>query len=358
MKTKLAIVCAWREGETDLQATIDSAAESAGPGAAVYAVEDKDRQGPARTRHRGIVAADGADIICIIDAHMRFDCDVLRAMARHVRAHGGLSTALCHHNADCDLTGSSYAGARIVYRAKDGKSQTALCGKWSKDTKPGKRGCVMGACYTFRRDWYFQIGQPLAALPGWGCDEEALSIACWLSGETPRVHNGHVAHRYRPAAPWQRTPQDSSGVYASRMALIHGVVTDASDRRELEQWTREPVREGVPACTSAEGERFRQAMLKQPRKWREWRAQVCEPDELDGVQSYREPVAVDRPAARLAPRMNPVSILQGVDCKHCRTIHDPLKLQVLNTYANSRRFRCPVCGNPFIAMNGRLVATP
>lgn len=349
---KLAVVCGWREGETDLQATIEDAGRSAGKGVTIYPVEDKAHEGPGRTRNRGIEAATGADVICIIDAHMRFQGDVLARMARHVAKTGGLVCPLVHHNDRCAIDGNHYAGARIVYKSQWNGKHYALEAKWSRELTPGPRGCVMGACYVFRRDWYMQAGQPLAALPGWGCDEEALSIAAWMSGHTPEVFDGHAAHLYRPRPPWIVTPEDHAAAHASRMALIHCVATDATDRRELEQWQRARVPEGIPSCNTPEAERFRLALLAMPRKWRAWRDAVCEPDEIDGVQAGAVPVPVDRPKqGPTPPRPTPTTPMHGCICRHCQTVHDPVKLPVSHTYPNgNRRHTCPACGNPFISL--------
>jgi hypothetical protein len=291
----------------------------------------------------------GADVVCVIDAHMRFESDVIARGVSLVRDNGGLIAPFCHHNAACDFSGGHYAGARIVYKAKDGKARTALCGKWARDMKAGQRGCVMGACYLFPVSWYFDVGEPLNALAGWGCDEEALSIAAWLSGRTPFVYEGRVAHRWRERPPWNVMSADHAGVYASRMALIRAVVTDVSDRRDLEEWTRSAVPEGVPSTETAAGEKFRLALLNLPRKYRQWRAQVCEPDEIDGVQ-VPVSVPVDRDVERVAPRANPTIPLRGVQCPHCHAVHDPIKLRVDHTYRNgNRRHACQKCGNPFIS---------
>lgn len=343
-----AVICAWRAGETDLEETIKSASASMFGGARIIAVEDTAAQGPARTRHRGIEAAADAEVIVIIDAHMRFHGSALAAMARHAALSGGVCCPIVYHNSECKFGGGRYAGARIVYRAKDGRSFTALAGKWARESEPGPRGCVMGGCYAFRRDWYYDVGQPLAMLPGWGGDEEALSIASWFSGVTPRCLPVEVAHRYRARPPWNVMSAEHAAVYSGRMALIRAVVTETSARRELEEWTRAGVPEGVPAAESPECERFRLALLKQPRKWAEWRAQVCEPEELDGVQTHK-PAQVDTPARR-TPAPLIVTPLSGVRCAHCGSVHDPIRLNVSHTYPNgNRRHKCPACGNYFIS---------
>lgn len=350
-KTKgptIAVVCAWRKGEDDLEATVESAKQAVCAGAKIITVEDTSAQGPGRTRHRGIEAATDAEVIVIVDSHMRFKGHALAELAANAAGGGGVVCALTYHNERCAFDGKPYAGARIVYRAKDGRTFTALAGKWGRGNEPGPCGCVMGGCYAFRRDWYYEVGQPLSMLPGWGCDEEALSIASWMSGKTPRCIGAEVAHLYRPRPPWNVMSAEYAAVYAGRMALIHAVCTEASARRELEEWTRAGVPEGVPSCSTPEAERFRLALLRQPRKWADWRAKVCEPDELDGVQAQR-PRPVDAPARR-TPVPQLVTPLNGVRCPHCGSVHDPIRLTTTNTYPNgNRRHPCPKCGNFFIS---------
>lgn len=292
METKwLAVVVAWRRGETDLQATIDAASASVEPEANIFPIEDKAGEGPARTRHRGILAAAGAEVIIIIDAHMRFDGQVLRTMGEEVRQNGGLLAPFCHHNAECSFGAKHpsgrgyYAGADIVRRARfpDGQ-QYSLCWKWSPDLTPGPRPCVGGACYVFRRQWYLDVGSPLAALPAWGCDEEALSISAWYSGLQPTIFDGHVAHRWRAAAPWSRGAADIVPLCKSRMSLIHAVVqNDEAAAEELRNWQLGWVKasEWRHCARSRESETWRAALLKQPRGWKEWKQQVMKPDVIE-----------------------------------------------------------------------------
>jgi hypothetical protein len=349
--SKVGIVIAWRQGEADLDATIESARRSVGKlPAAVYAVEDKDRQGPARTRHKGIEAASDCDVILVADSHMRFDGKTLAKLAKAVRADQTLACPTVYHNTECAMKGGKYCGARIVYKAKNGREQHALCAKWSRSDKPGQRGAVMGGCYAFRRDWYYQVGAPWAALPGWGCDEESLSIAAWLSGQVPVALGCVAAHRYRERPPWPVMSDEFAAAHASRMALIHCVVSEVNARNELTAWQRAWVPEGIPPCTTPEAERFRLALLQLPRTWRQWRASVCEPDEIDG-QQREQTTATPNEAATLAPVRNPTTVLHGVRCSHCGTVHDPHKLPVTHTYPNgNRRHVCPICRNPFVSV--------
>lgn len=343
---KTAIVCAYHPAEDDLEETTKSAMKSAGKGASFYAVCDKDESGPGANRNRGIEAATDADVIIIIDAHMRFKADVLAKMIKQVYKNGGLLVPFCHHNEDCSFAGKDghyYAGARIVFKSRDGHEFKPLDAKWSRDNSPGERSCVMGACYAFRRDWYMgDAGQPLAILNGWGCDEQVLSIAAWMTGQKIEVIDGHVAHRYRPRPPWTPSRKAIESVTGSRIAMIQSIVSDATDRRELFSWmnAREPDVHPTDAVN-----RFRAAMLGAPRNWRSWKAMVCEPQEIDGEQFGIRHVSTtakrpSTPTIRV-PR-------HGIECPHCHEAHDtPL---VTHTYPNgNKRHTCPTCGNPFMS---------
>jgi hypothetical protein len=156
-------------------------------------------------------------------------------------------------------------GAEIHYRGTDHNGPEALCLKWSSDPKPGKRGCVCGACYVFRREWYYSTGQCLSALPAWGCDEEALSICAWLSGQWPKVVAGRVAHRYRAKAPWATAARP---IGQSRAALVCAVVADIEERNALLRY------QNARPVESAEVRRWRDALARQPRTWAQWRAEV------------------------------------------------------------------------------------
>ena len=310
---RLGVVIAWRKGETELATTQESAEQSAGKGVKVITVEDKTGAGPARTRHRGIEAAGDCDVVAVVDAHMRFDGDVLRGMARQVRAEGGLLCAKCYHNPECSFDGKHpgddvpyYAGAEIHYRARihctpanPGGEQHSLEWKWSNDRKPGPRGCIGGACYVFPRAWYYEVGAPWEALPGWGCDEELLSIASWLSGHKPQVYDGNVAHRWRNRVPWRKSGDEVAAQWSCHMSMIHAVVSDPAERAELESWQMDWLRDGAMKAkikATPEAERVRVALLKQPRKWRQWREDVCRGDIDDGAAA--QPV---RRTSRAAP---------------------------------------------------------
>jgi len=312
-----AVIIPWRDGEDDLQATIDSAADSIGAGE-VYPVEDKTGAGPGQTRHRGIIKAKKSDIIILVDAHMRFDGDVLRRMARQVARRGGLLCAKCYHNEACsfDSTHPSgatyYAGANIEYMGEDQNGHASLVWKWSSDQEPGERACVGGACYVFKRSWYMKTGQCLSALPGWGGDEEALSITAWLSGHAPRVFDGRVAHRWRARAPWKLTEAEHIAIrYVSRAAIIGAVVSDPADAKELLKW------QGAQPYTSPEVERWRKALLKQPRSWKDWKREVAGIEDPKILNSMIDQHVKNVSGSGIKPRANYGAYENKRTCSKC-----------------------------------------
>jgi hypothetical protein len=136
------------------------------------------------------------------------------------------------------------------------------------------------------------VGQPLAALPGWGGDEEILSICAWISGEPITCIDAVATHRWRPSPPWKLKAQEYANIRASRMALIGAVCTDPAEAEALRTWQRTGIPEGVPEVDGPEVRRVRDALAKFPRKWSDWRREVCEPEELDIVRPKPAPAIV------------------------------------------------------------------
>lgn len=366
-RTSAAVVMAWRRGETEVQATVESAVASIERfGGSVIPVEDRTKDGPARTRHRGIMAADGSDVIIIVDPHMRFKGDALSVLAERIMDGGGLVCAKCYHNPECSFDAPSwYAGATIARRAQFASGErNALCWKWATDTTPGPRPCVGGACYAFRRDWYLDVGMPLAALPGWGCDEESLSISAWYSGHMPEVIGVDVAHRWRSSAPWQKTLAEKRRIWQSRVSMIEAVVTHTGDKDELIRWQTEWLnaierKRGVQA--SDETRHWAAALRKQPRGWEAWRSEVMGADAIETAIKQTVAKAVPAPVVVRAPRQtNLTAIMPVVVCPSCHHEHDAKTIPVLNSYPEGRRrHRCEKCGRAFITVRrvvGRCIA--
>lgn len=336
---KTALIIAWRQGETELQETIDSAKKSLPQTAEIYPVEDKSFDGPGKTRNRGIEAAVNADVCIIVDPHMRFKGKVLARMAKEVYKNSGLLCPRCHHNRECsfDTLGDKgqlfYAGADIEWMGHDANGPASLVWKWSKEKNTGKRACIGGACYAFRRDWYFDVGQPLAALTGWGGDEEALSISAWLSGFDPMIFDGDVAHRYRDSAPWgsSLTAKEVSAIkYESRGALISAVAADWKDKRDLLGWQRS--RE----ITTPEVIRWHDCLKKQKRTWSQWKEEVP-------IMARKKQVEEKKPIEK-KPRANYGSAENNRVCRKCGSAASSVE-SVRKTGRMTVRYRiCSACG--------------
>lgn len=373
---KLGIICAYRKEETDLDATIADAQRSAGgvKACTVFAVEDKDMTGPGWNRHRGIEAAADCDVIAIIDAHMRFQGDALKQMAKDVRKRGGLVFPKTHHNAACAFEGwhsqegkylcsdepgvstsakghfsasSYYTGARIVWQADDHTPKfSPLAAKWCRNNETPT--CVMGACYVFRREWYYRAGQPLSILRGWGCDEEALSIAAWMTEEFVLLSDEHVAHRYRKTPVYPVSGAEQWCRIANRVALCRAFIVDRFSRDQQVAFAQTGCNVKLdPYFRTEQIERLRQTMLKAPRSFEQWRREVCD----DGViQGKRVTTRIPVPASP-ERRVNPVVQEAGVTCPHCATVHADREVEVSHTYENGNRRRiCPTCSGPFMSV--------
>jgi hypothetical protein len=173
----------------------------------------------------------------------------------------------------------------MIWKSSD-DGMTALPAKWDPDKTIGKRGAVMGGCYVFRRDWYYSVGQPLSPFTGWGCDEEILSIAAWLSGHDPMLYNGRVAHLYRPRPPWPLGSKDVAMKFNSRMTLIHCAAKGA-DRDELFDWQtgHNTKSHNLNGLATLEAERLRAALSQLPRSWDNWKKEIC----LSAVMESKAP---------------------------------------------------------------------
>jgi len=75
------------------------------------------------------------------------------------------------------------------------------------------------------------------------------------------------------------------------MALIQMVVTDPNERAALKEWQRSESHRDIPGYDTDKVERVRLALLKLPRTYAQWKAQVCEPDEINGIPKATTPPA-------------------------------------------------------------------
>ena len=230
MKTEIVIA---ERNEPDLKETIRNI--KANNAVSVRVFSDHAGLGPQFCRDAAIMQSD-ADVVIVMDGHMRTQYRTLEAMADYVAQKGRTVACLrCHHSETEDWTTKPYGGARLVWTDKDknGFCQSFVA-KWRKTNMAGKIGAVIGACYAMRRDWYIDgLKRPWQHGTGWGCDEEILSAATWLRGGEVELLPWAVWHRARSegAQPFQYTERQILGVWANRLRLLQ-VLPMEGDRRE------------------------------------------------------------------------------------------------------------------------------
>lgn len=158
--------------------------------------------GPSRTI--GVHHAKG-EYVMIIDSHMRFKPGWYEEVMRRVESrphtiHGVVCAGLDSKNMDVNNPKGRYYGATLELFGPDpnrGGCYRMLEGTWNKSALPddSEIACLMGACYIMPRQWFLHL-DALRFLKSWGCDEQMLSLKCWLAGGDIRlistVEVGHV----------------------------------------------------------------------------------------------------------------------------------------------------------------------
>jgi hypothetical protein len=267
--------------EPDLKATVADIHENSA--ADVIVCSDRQGKGPQRMRHEGIMQAS-SDVVIVMDGHMRIQPGALDIVAESVKDGQAVSCARCHHHHELTFEGSGYGGAKIVWAASEpGGNFWALPGKWRETAEPGPIGCVMGACYAVRRDWYIDgLGAPWQFGTGWGVDEEVISITNWLAGGENLLADAHVWHRARVQSevPYELNPVQAAGLWANRFRILDMLPMHQSDREELVQhmmqnrfgrdkWglIRRTIEKTAPAV-----DEYRNKLDKaSPRTWDDWK---------------------------------------------------------------------------------------
>jgi hypothetical protein len=184
--------------------------------------------GTSAARHAGVEFAP-TTIVVTCDAHMSFAQDWAVRLLAFFGEPAHARTVACATVYPCDeafrpvpgKTRSWYAGARLSWLDAGEHEARALVAQWDNEQQPGEAvGCVMGAFYAFRREWYMQIGQPWSVGTGWGCDEELVSAASWICGGECRLLAGvHVYHVFdRPRA---LTVDDLAAIWLNRFRLLY-----------------------------------------------------------------------------------------------------------------------------------------
>ena len=234
MKTEVLIAT---RRDPDLRATVDNIKQNSGCHVTVH--EDERGAGPQAIRHKLIRDAVRADVVIVMDGHMRIRKGTLDAAAEYVGARGNKVACLrCFHSEREDWTGTPYAGATLQWggKGKDAGEPQAFVAKWRKSQDAGKIGAVMGACYVMRRDWYMDgLRAPWQWGQGWGCDEELLSAASYLRGGEVELLPWAVWHRAQVAKKqaFKYSQVQKLGVWANRLALLQVLPMPEKQRNDL-----------------------------------------------------------------------------------------------------------------------------
>lgn len=219
--SKLSIIITCLD-DHDLWNTINSIENTAGGKAEIIVVDDGSKTvpnhdtpyvrvlrnssrcgvGPSRTI--GVHYATG-DYVMIIDSHMRFKPGWYEEVMRRVESrpktiHCAVCAGLDSKHMDVNNPKGRYYGARFELFGPDPNragSYRILEGTWNKEppADDAELSCLMGACYVMPKQWFLHL-DALRYLRSWGCDEQMLSLKCWLAGGDIRlmkpVEVGHV----------------------------------------------------------------------------------------------------------------------------------------------------------------------
>lgn len=334
-------------------------------GVTVRLVEDvAPALGCGQRRHEGIMESR-ADVVFLCDGHMTFSDECIPAVIQHLRVHPLDLTVHRMESVGHDWVSHGqplYAGARIEFNVDGGGGQYwPLAARWRKeDTGTGPIGAVMGACYGMTRDRYVDMGHPLSMLQAWGCDEEALSIACWMTGGRVCLVDGVARHMYAAPRGWKMSHDEALRIWANRVNLMMALPAGsdrvlAMDRHMLKTGFYADHYDEVQRIADRYGvQRDRLGMRMQGGDWSGYVKRWCA--DFDPAGPGRDPSKVDRdrePEAVTPKRQYiqaPRVVDWGVACPHCSHRYDH---RVTNTWPNgNRRVLCGSCGYPFTVWRG------
>lgn len=307
MKT---IVIIAERNEPDLKATIANIKAAGYP---VKVFSDTAGIGPQAARDRLICDAVGYDHCIIMDGHMRVKPETIPWAAAFLRSRPDtVSCAQCFHSPVESFQGKPYNGARLdaIGIGKDASEPQAFVAKWRKSETTGPIGAVMGAFYSFRRDWYMDgLRRPWQFGTGWGCDEEIISAATWLRGGSVHLLPVPVWHRARGPAevPYKLTDEQLFGVFANRLRILYMMPMPADERQVM-------YRHIAPQLTAAQWKKvasiakcddvavYREFLAAGPMKWPEFMVEIMDNEEVEMArEKHNRNEPADAPKKRGRP---------------------------------------------------------
>jgi hypothetical protein len=234
-----AIIAIRNELPENVERTVTSVKAAGGIPALI---EDNPQLGCGYRRHQGIERCETENCL-LIDGHMTFSPGYFEIASAWLDKHPSDLTCTRMQSVGhdwIDRPGKPYHGARLeLCHEAAGEQFWPIASRWRKgDTGDGPIGAVMGACYGLTRSAYMQQwGSPLSILQAWGCDEEALSVAAWMTGGRVVLIPGLARHMYAAPKIGGGGPigmQDAARIWANRVALLSAIPMPEPERARLE----------------------------------------------------------------------------------------------------------------------------
>lgn len=244
----------------------------------------KKARGVGGARHRGIESAIHS-IIFLTDSHMNFSQDFGKVILDWYSKKANMNDITCGQMYPCfqqslimDKT-QRHTGARFVLKSQEqGSEYWAMSGKWARQKVNEPIGCIYGACYAFRREWYKTLGEPLQLLTGWGMDEEYLSAASWLAGGRCVLLEYDAGHLFRDSPSFQTGRNDAMLRLANRMRFIDLLPAPDKTREELSCWlSLNTLAADFGYCEMYKQDAQRKEVIEASKIWAEWDWSKLEP---------------------------------------------------------------------------------
>jgi hypothetical protein len=332
-------------------------------GVSVSLIDDNPAKGCGFRRDQGIMDSK-ADIVFLCDAHMHFSDGYFDHIRNHLARNGNDLTVSRMQSMDRDwrdIDGELYAGAEIMLcDSIPGNQYIPIAAKWRReDTGDGPIGAVMGACYAMRRDAYVAMGRPLAILRAWGCDEEMLSISCWLSGGKVQLIAGTAHHMYAAPKPGRGglTHAEAVEIWANRLAMLSAIPMKPETSARLVAWLKQTafVAANKDAINTAlidrlpdiqrVNDRLSESSMTLEQYLQEWGRAHASKNE---TEIKREQVRMVDDDERRQYVQSPVVVDGGLPCPHCG---ERFGHKISHTYPNGNRRRvCGNCAMPFVTI--------
>ncbi len=368
----VSLVIPVRGKESLLQRTIDGANQTAF-GEVEIIVVDNGYEGPApfgknlkiincadsgtgHARHAGVMVAS-APVVITIDAHVKLCPMWDEYVLTHFETPSWNKTIACGYVGGLNINWSErespcYTGAKMHWvEIKEGEIRP-MAAKWHDNRHGEKIGAVMGAFYAFKKSWYKTIGQPWGVFDSWGCDEELISMASWMSGGDCRLMHDHVQswHLFDRPERVAYTPGEIMDINANRFKLLLLFPFPEDDVAEI--FRRWPQISGIELKDrqkifarkhESSGKRLKAYLKNHVEGYASWRAELASaanlpPNPAPAASAPPAPpvVRIMRPAPPQRLQTRPRDI-----CDRCDAVDSYV---CYRTERNFRRYKCKACG--------------